>query len=118
MTSDEFVQQVCSYGVHIPAGIAGQGGRAPFYKEVFGFSDTGSGNPRDYSTSNVREVVAWSLWMELTGLSNMKAIHLLSDQDFGWVVMSDNGVEWIEEIPSLKTFIDGAICMPVPAWVT
>ena len=101
----------------MPHGVAGVGGQTPFYKEIFRFNDMGSGNPRDYSASNVREVVAWSLWMGLTGQSNIDAIRLLSSQNSGWVVMSAGDVEWIEETPTPEIFVGGAICMPVPAWV-
>ncbi len=117
MNATEFVEQVNSYGVHIPLGIAGMGGQTPFYKRIFGFSDVGSGSHRDYSTSNVREVVAWSMWVSLTGQRNMDAIRLLSTHDSGWIVMSDNSVKWIEETPAPRTFISGAVCMPVPAWI-
>ncbi len=117
MNATEFVEQVNSYGVQIPLGIAGMSGQAPFYKKIFGFSDVGSGSHRDYSVSNVREVVAWSMWIRLTGQRNMDAIHLLSNHDFGWVVTSDNNVKWVKEAPTPETFVGGAVCMPVPAWI-
>jgi len=117
MTAREFIKAVNAYGVHVPHGIAGAGGQTQFYKRVFGFPDLGQGRLRDYSASNVREVVAWSLWVGLTGQSNMDAVHLLSNQDSGWVVMSDNGVEWVEEVPPSEIFVGGAICVPVPMWV-
>ena len=117
MNASEFVKQVNSYGVHVPHGIAGVGGQTPFYKRRFEFSDIGSGVYRDYSISNVRQVVAWSLWVGLTGQRNMDAIHLLSSHDFGWIVTSNGGVEWIEKTPAPAAFIGGAICLPVPNWL-
>jgi len=117
VNASEFTKQVNAYGVHIPQGIAGVGGQTPFYKKRFEFSDTGSGSRRDYSTSNVREVVAWSMWLELTGQRNMDAIHLLSNHDSGWIVTSDDSVEWVEKTPTPETFIGGAVCIPVPNWL-
>ncbi len=117
MNASEFTKQVNSYGVHIPHGIAGGGGQTPFYKRMFGFSDLGSGFPRNYSMSNVREVVAWSMWVKLTGQRNMDAVRLLSDHDSGWIVTSGNGAKWVEKTPSPETFIGGAICIPVPNWL-
>ena len=117
MNANEFVRQVNSYGVCLPSGVAGQGGQTHFYKKMFGFADIGSGVFRDYSATNVREVVAWSMWVTLTGQRNMDAIRLLSNHDSGWVVTSDNNAEWVKETPAPETFVDGAVCMPVPAWI-
>ena len=117
MNASEFIEQVNSYGVHMPLGIAGQGGQAPFYKKVFGFRDVGLGRRRYYSTLNVREAVAWSMWIELTGQRNMDAVRLLSSHDSGWIVTSDNNVEWVQETPAPETFVGGAVCMPVPTWI-
>lgn len=131
MRLGEFLDGVRAYDVELPGGIR-RGSVNAFYRELLGLDDGGSGNPRRYTTNNVRQLVSWVIITQTTGgisgLGNQykadasaglrrHAMRLMAAASEGWIVMSKGGVRWSPEPPVLSTFTNGAVVLPVPDWL-
>ena len=122
MLYSEFKTQVEAQGVKLPPGWGGAGGHTHSYREFAGIENPGTGNPINFTDSDVRLAVAWGKVHKLTGTVTgkdtigselaRKATRLLANHDGGWVVMSEDQVYWTS-FPTVQVFDKGAVCIPV-----
>lgn len=117
MKNREFLRRVDSYGVGRPDTQNGD-----HWVKLLDLAPSGLGIPRDYTETHVRIVVAWQILLGLCGKRldtslHYDAAHEMAEHDSGWLVITDGTVNWTRQ-PSPHLFDRGAVCIPVPSWVT
>ncbi len=110
----EFNEAVASYGVR-PAS------KNDWWADLLDLGRDGSGKWCSYDGWNVRVVVAYRLFSQVTGQpprplqAVRRAVLMLARYEHGWVMVRRRWVTHLTQ-PTADVFVDGAVLVKVPMW--